>query len=335
MQSARKGILGFAKQTAVGTPAANPAYTVPIMSSGLSPNRETEQLPETGVTLGRGGLAVIRAAGGGPVNMIARPASAGLLIYEVMGAQAITGAGPFDHAFTFSDVFPLPLTVWQRLGADYWWRYADCFVGQLTIRGASGGRIEVEPEFVMLGEAERVAAPSFTMEGREPYFKYIGSITKLEADNATPVVVDNVEAFELVINRAPILRHHADLGASKIMPSARDADFSATVTQDSDGNNQGWDYLAAAYLGSVAATGPVTQAIARGSFEVTSGRHPADATRFLKLASNGAIWEYGVENPQPDPGGEPVTLEVVGPLKEPAAGSEVTINVLNEVAAVY
>jgi hypothetical protein len=57
--------------------------------------------------------------------------------------------------------------------------------------------------------------------------------------------------------------------------------------------------------------------------------------RYLQVVSNGAIWEYMVADPQPDPAGDPIELEVVGPLKAPAAGSEITINVLNEVAAVY
>lgn len=334
MQSSRAGLVAFAKQASVGTPAAAPTYAVPVIESGLAPTKETEQLSLTGPTLSRRGLYVVRAGGGGDIQILAHPAPIGLLMYEVMGAQAITGAGPFDHAFTFSDALPLPLTVWKNLG-DYWWRFQDCYVGKLTIRGAAGENLVLVPEFVARSLPARVAAPAYTLEAEEPRFKYIGSETKLEADNATPVVVDNQEAFELVIDRVPLLRYGTSLGPNRIAWTARDVDYSATVIQDTDGANQGWDYLVAAYLGSVAATGFVAQGLARGSFAIKSGRHPNDAARYLQVVSNGAIWEYMVEDPQPDPAGEPIELEVAGPLKAPASGSEITINVLNEVAAVY
>lgn len=337
-ESRRRGVIGFAKQSAKGTAAANPAYTVGVAGGVMAPTREMDDLPYTGDTAQRAGRYVKSARGEGSVSMLAHPDLLGLLLYEICGAQAISGAAvPYTHDFTLTDNVPqtTPMTVWQML-PDAWWRYTDVYMNQLTLSGQSGENIMMEASMMALNARQITTAPTYTLLNPEPRFKYIGSVVKLEADNATPVVVDNVESFELTINRDLELRYGAKLTPTFVIPN-RDMDFQAGVLYDTSGSNQGWDYLRMANIGSNALDTDLSQVIGAGSFDVQTGRHPSDVTRFLRVASNGANWEYAVDMPEPDPGGGPVEFDVTGMVKRPTGGGQElsVLRVLNEVAAIY
>ena len=333
--SRRIGVTAFGKQTAKGTPLAAPTYALGRSGGVIKPEFDIADLPLTGDSAARRGRYKQRGRGAGTVTLIAHPDALGLLLYEVCGAQAASGVGPTLHTFTLADTIPEanPLTIWDMVGND-WWRFSDFYVGRIAIRGTSGENIIVEVSGVSLN-AEAVAAPTFSLLDTEPRYKYIGSTVKLEADNATPVTVENVENVELVIDRSLELRYGAKLTPAFVIPD-RNVDFSAGVVMDSSGNNQGWDYLHQAALGTTG-LGAISQALASGgSFEVTFGRHPVDATRYLKIASNGANWEYDVDRPEPDPGGGPIEFDVAGIARRPAAGgTEVTITLANDVAGTY
>lgn len=337
-ESRRVGVIGFAKQTAKGTPVANPAYTVGLVSGVMRPERDMDDLPYTGDTAQRQGRFVQRGRGAGEVTLLAHPDLLGLLIYEAMGAQAVSGASPpYSHTFTMTDNIPQanPMTVWMMV-AGSWWRFADTYVNSLQISGQSGENIQAAVNMTALQARPISAAPTYTLLSPEPRFKFMGSTIQLEADAATPVTVDNVESFELTIDRSLEIRYGAKLTPSFVIPE-RDVDFSAGVLYDTSGSNQGWDYLRMANVGSVAADVDLSQVIGAGSFNVKTGRHPSDATRFLQFSSNGANWEYAVEMPEPDPGGGPVEFDVAGMVKRPAAGGQelAIMTLLNEVATVY
>jgi hypothetical protein len=184
-------------------------------------------------------------------------------------------------------------------------------------------------------QAEAVAAPVYDLLPSEPRYKFIGSTVLLEADSAVPIEVDNAQSIEVSINRNFEIRYGARLTPSYVIPD-RNVDFSAGVLFDDSGNNQGWDYLHQAALGTTG-TGAITQDIAGGgSFEVTFGRHPDDPTRFLRVASNGANWEFDVERPAPDPAGGPIEFDVAGIARRPdAGGSEIAITLVNDHAGAY
>ena len=333
--SRRIGLFCFGKQAAKGTPLAAPTYSLGVVSGVISPQFDVSDLPLTGDSAARRGRYKQRGRGGGTVTLLAHPDALGLLLYEVCGSQTISGAGPFTHTFPIIDTIPEanPLTVWSMVGND-WWRFSDAYVNRVTIRGTSGENVVVEVE-VVCGNAEAVAAPVYTLLGKEPRLKFIGSVVKLEANAAVPVTVDNVESVECAINRAFTVKYGTSLTPIRVVPD-RNIDFSAGVTFDSSGNNQGWDYLHQAALGTTG-TGAISQNMADGgSFEVTFGRHPADPAKFLRIASNGANWEYGVDRPAPDPAGGPIEFDVAGIVERPAAGgSEVAITLVNDVAALY
>lgn len=332
--SKRKGLIGFAKQSARGSAAANPTFAVPKVSGGIKPRTERGDLPLTGDTIQRWGQFKQRANGGGTLTILAHPEALGLILYEVMGAQAVAAGsnGAVLHTLTMADTIPFdnPLTIWDLVGDD-WWKFVDAYIGRVTIRGASGDLVFVEME-VGSFTAVPASAPTYTLAEAEPRFKYIGGTYKAEADNATPATMTNMENVELTINRDLTFHYGGSLTPNEV-ECERMVDFSAGVRYDSA--QQGWDFLKGAQLGLVAGTSQ-DQALLRGSFEAGFGRHPVLAGRLFKIVSNGANWDYDVERPDSDPAGGAIEFDVAGPVGRPSGGgTEITITLANETAGTY
>lgn len=331
----RFGVFAFGKQTAFGTPLANPTYAVPVLSGAMRPVKDRGDLPRIGTALSRLGMFTQRARGEGTVQMLAHPDELGLLLYEVMGAQTNSGTGPYRHTFTMADDIPYdnPLTVWSKVG-DSWWRFSDTYVQRLSIQGSSGENVVVEVQLISFHYRPSAAPGSFTLADEEPRYKYVGSVVKMEADSATPTTMTNVESVSIEIDRAPEVRY-----GSSIVPTTISADrlasFSASLVYDS--TQQGWDFLEEFFTGMTGGAGTdADQGIARGSWEVTFGRHPHDATRLMKAFSNGANWEFETERPDAEASPSLLELELNGPMVYPDSGStELTIELNNDVSTTY
>lgn len=350
--NARIGAICYQKQSALGTPAAGSGagfYQCAKVSGGMKDQRNREELPTTRPTNSRPGQFVTQARGDGTVQTLAYPGVMGLWVYEAMGAQgSVTGGGPYTHPFTLADVLPVPMTVWDLVG-NQWWMFSDCFMQALVIRGTQGQNISCEQHLISYGVAVPTGAPSgydVTQIADTPRFKFIGSTTKIEADQYPPVVCDNVESFELNIDRSLDLRFGASLTPKRAL-AARNIDFSCNMIVD-DAVQGGWDLLMASAFGLTggasaltgdAAGNAMTQNILHGSFDIKTGRHPADATRFFRAYTPAANWEYVVTRPDSNPGGGPLDFDAAGQVINPAqvgsSGSEVTIEVVNEVSGTY
>jgi hypothetical protein len=326
----RKGVIAFAKQPAEGTPAAAPVYALPKNAGGMGDNRARETLPVTRPTAARPGRFVKTARGAGSVTVLAHTEALGLFLYEAMGAQSVTGTAPADHEFLMADEYPVPMTVWDLVG-DRWMQFIDTFIAKLVIRGATTDLVYVTMDLLSKDYAA-VAAPAYTLEPDEPRFKYTGSVVKLEADNAVPAEITTVNNVILTIDRAPEVHYGSRLGPQLIVP-VRDVDFQAGMVVDTA--QQGWDFHDVSAYGSVGGTEP-TQDVGAGSFDVKFGRHPASASRYLSVVSNGANWEPEVPRPESDPRGGALEMDVAGIVRDPgAAGSEIEVHLLNERATVY
>lgn len=338
--SARKGVVGFGKQSALGTPLAAPTFTVPIMGGGMRPVRPRDDLSITAATNARRGQHIKSAYGEGTVRMLAHTEAIGLLFYEAMGAQTVSGAGPFIHTFTMADALPaLPLTVWSMVEDD-WYRFTDTYVRRLMISGAATENCVVEVDFVSL-DYDRVAAPTYTEVAPQPRYKFIGSTIQLEADNDTPTTISNIRSIEFEIDRVAELIYSTGLNPAFVVPERQVNLRAETIFRDA-ATDQGWDFLTGSSLGSIAATGGPTQDLLSGSAKATFGRHPIDATKTLIIATGSAVdspvanWDYDVERPEADPGGGPVTIPIEGILRYPDTGtSELTVELKNDTALVY
>lgn len=125
--------LAFAKQSAKGTPATAATFRIPLVGGTVRPQRTVEILEETGTSRVRTQSNVMRAAVEGNPEYAVRPDALGLLLYAVLGAKAVAGAGdPYTHTFTNAAEQPW-LTFWRQLENLKYEKFVDCKVTQLVL----------------------------------------------------------------------------------------------------------------------------------------------------------------------------------------------------------
>src|SRR5689334_18174517 len=123
--------LAFAKQSAKGTPSTTAAFRIPLVGGTVRPRRTVEILEETGTSRVRSQANVMQVGAEGNPEYAVRPAALGLLLYAVLGAKAVSGAGdPYTHTFTNAAEQPW-LTFWRQLENLKYEKFVDCKVTQL------------------------------------------------------------------------------------------------------------------------------------------------------------------------------------------------------------
>lgn len=345
--SRRFGSLAFAKQSAIGSPEAAPLFSVPIISGGLGPRKEWDDLPRIGSNLSRLGRFPTGAMGGGTVRILAHPEALGLLLAQVIGTTGVSGGGPYTHTYDFTDDYQFALSFWSSVGSvvevGQTWRLWDGFINRLRIEGTTRRNVEVELDVTTFQYNPLDAMPAVTGTGSsaeddEPRFKYIGSDVKLDpsADVAT-VDYPNAERVMFEVDRAPEYRYGPSLTPTLIVPD-RLVNFDAGWVYDSDIG--GWQYLLDEYVGSLTGTTP-DQSTPQGSFDVKFGRHPHDATKYLQVVSNGSNWQYTLDRPDAEAQPGVLEMEATGIVVAPSADhggtgtDEAEVTLINDFASDY
>lgn len=133
------------KQTAKGTLAtvalpgvAAGAWKSALAGGGVGPNRTIGQLAETDASRDQGTSFVSAEQNGGSPEFYVRDSTIGFWLYSVLGADAITGAGPnYVHTLTPSNTLPY-ISVWRDVADTLWEAYQDCKVSSLVIAASAG-----------------------------------------------------------------------------------------------------------------------------------------------------------------------------------------------------
>lgn len=354
MGSARRfGQVGFMTQPDKGTAASAPLFTVPLIGGRMGPMKEYGDLPRQGGSMTRLGRYAQRARGEGSLQMLCHPEAIGLLLLHATGNEvSATGTGPTTHIFNMADDYiDNPLSIWSSIGPQAsailgsTWLFTDSWITKLTIEGTSGENVVVTADITSFSyspvdspfQVPAVSGTGSSAEDDEPRFKYIGSTVQLSPNNGALEEYTNAERFTFVIDRNPEYRYGPSLTPTVIAPD-RLVDMS--VGMDFDTDQGGWDFLLEASIGNVTGGGP-EQSIAEGKFDVKTGRHPADASRFLQIQSNGRNWEYTTERPDAQPNPGIMEFDLTGICVEPDAAkggsgtSEAVITLVNDFAGTY
>lgn len=134
----------FAFQSAQGTPAATSDYGVQLSGGGLVVGMgENAYFEETTGAQMRSDIFATERHGGGNPEVLARPKSLAALLYGILGADSVTGAGdPYTHELTHATDLPW-ITWWSHLaGADFE-EVSDTKISQLVISGESGQPLNI------------------------------------------------------------------------------------------------------------------------------------------------------------------------------------------------
>jgi len=217
------GHLAFAIQTGKGSAASSPDFRIPLVGGRISADRQVQRLAEVRTTRIEPGDEVVATFVSGIVDVIARPASLGALLYGALGAKGVSGASdPWTHTFTMGTALPW-LTFWQTIG-DHHERYVDVKIAKLSLVSQSRkpvlARIEVvgiEPRF----RSSEQSSPA--LELADAFLAYDGS-GALQVEGSA---VSAIGQWSLDISTGAV-RHEALSGTT-----VRDGliDPSATVEQ--------------------------------------------------------------------------------------------------------
>jgi hypothetical protein len=312
-------LVGVGKQTALGTPLANPAFVHGIVSGGIVTVELDQEASEVTSAL-RSPTQVDRTAVRAGFDFTTKcfPKSIGLWLYAALGAKSVTGAGPYTHLITPAGA-PVYLTVWGSLDGTIV-AVQDCVVDELEVSWDENN----PPELKLSGKGGLVNfAPTFVGvvdESLDPYLLAAGGTYKLDMDSSTPATAAIKAGSYSIKNNAEHIALSGSVVASRAFMGRQEFETNATLIPDDltdwrtvvTGTSSGTSASAATVYGSCEYMFPV-------------------GTNSLKIASTRV--PFAIDFPEGDAGGGPVELEATGtPVMAAGGTAAVTATVINSQA---
>ena len=139
--------IGWAKQTVKGTEIANPSYVIGLSGGNVyEATLEQNELQTTWNTRGMQGLDRISVVPGAGFDFIPMPNSLGGILMAALGSDVVTGAGPYNHAFTPAATLP-----WYTLHSVYAGTKVavdDCKLDSLELSWEKSGAMKGKTKWV-------------------------------------------------------------------------------------------------------------------------------------------------------------------------------------------
>lgn len=318
-------LVGAAKQTAKGSPAAAPAYGHGV-AGGQIMTLEIEQEADD-VTAGARVTANVNrtsATAGADWEGRVYPRSVGLWLYSIFGNVVTTGAGPFSHAFTAGDDVPY-LTTFGRLGGEYY------TVQDFKVDEAEFSWDGTEPvEFSLSGMGTipgflgGTAWTAVTNDSRSRYLVPVGGTFELSAAGAVPAPARIRAGSVSIANNLETILLSGSVVPDDVHVGRQEYEVSLTVVPE---NMNLWRETV---TGSAAGTA-VDECPVFGSFSVTFV-DPCDPAA-VSLTFEGLKVAFLADFPEASPDGAPVELELTGLPILPATGAALTATLQNSVAS--
>lgn len=326
--------LGFAIQTAKGTPSASAIERSYLMGGGVDPVDTINDVEESSSTRLRTISYKGRVEISGSPQMAVRPNMIGLLLYGAMGAKAVSGASdPFTHTFTLAATQPY-LTIFRMLGGVLFERFSDCKIAALNFESTAGGVLAVTAEIVGATPAFKTTQDTvIAAEATEPFLHTDGKGQFVWEGSP----ISRVSAMRINIGTGV----QGTQGDSLLSDAIEEGMQEITVeTEQIITDWQLWNrfhYGSASPADNAAATPTVVTLGAPGISIIYSKRQAngTDATPARSLqftATNVQI--ANIEPTEPNTNGDPLARTVSYKIYQPASGSGLTA-VLKNSRATY
>ena len=323
----RIGEVGYAIQSGVGVPASNPAYAMGVQEGFPA------VVEDIGVSIPAAHLLVAQDVRKGltrwetGTTTWAYAASLGPLLKGALGAETVTGGGPYDHKFTpgTTDRY---LSLFSAKGSLYE-RWVDGLVESLILDWMSSRRVSATLQASGLDAS--ILGSAYTpglreAEGpNEEVFHYIGATMKVDwADTPATTVLTNIEDGAIRFTRPLTIVATADAqGAMSINrgPLEIEGAFSLIV-DDLDGYRT-------TFMGSATGSAP-SPIVVYGSVDFT---FVAGAGRTLRVEVPRAAFRW--ESPQPRQRAGALMTDVHFIAARPSSGDFATATLTNGVSGSY
>lgn len=310
-----KDVFGIAKQTAKGSIASNPYYTLGLAGGGMSINPTQEPDALTSAYLSPAGAFRSKIENGASIDTRAYLKSIGLFLIGALGGISTTGSGPYTHVVTLGTAL-LYFTIYESKGDATLHAIKDCKIDELEISWEENAPLAVKAQFV--GGAWSIPAtmtPTVTEADTTDYFTPVGGTFKYDVDGAT-LASASITAGSITISRkAEALFYSGSIEASDVAEGNCDVALSLTVHPD---DMTLWKNL---LTGSPSGTSIGTVPI-YGSFEYVFTNGAAS----LKI--EGAHTAFLADMPEADPAGGFASMEMAG-VAYRTAGTPITATLIN------
>lgn len=318
MQSALAQV-GFGKQSAKGTPAANPTYALGLLDGAILTVDVAQELEER-TSGSRVSTAVNRNSVMPGIDWTCRmhPRSIGALLYGALGSIATTGTGTYTHTITNGDDLPY-YTMFGKQGSSLF-AVNDGKIDELTISWDESGPVEVAA--TGMGTTVNYGA-TFVPTTDDVVAGYMTAATgtfKFDIDSATPVTA-RIKSGEVVIKNAlEAIMLSGSIAPNDVFPGRQDVEVSFEIIPDDFAD---WRTLVTGTSsGTTASAAPIY-----GSFEFAF----TDGTNTVTLT--GTKVAFTADFPAADAAGGAMSLSLEGLVVKPSAGQAFTATVVNTVAS--
>lgn len=313
--------LMLAKQSAKGTAAtvaANTTFKVPFSGGNIGPVRETDNLSETDASRDQGVPYVVTTGVEGSPEVYVRDASIGAILLGALGADAVTGTTPnYVHTITPANTLPY-FTFWRDLSDTLYERYQDCQIGSVTISTEAGAPLTAAMGVQGLVPTRLTTDPSTTPAiplANSTVYNYNQATVTL-GGSATSVI----RSMELTIENNLQRQQTDDVIPYDVVPGLREVTLSFDLIFETLDQYNNFHY------GSIAGTSVVNTIYQTSAvFSFSQGANNSISFNLPQIA-------YTELSPEPDPGGDPITVSVAATAVR-GASPVLTATVNNQVAA--
>lgn len=312
--------IGIALQSGKGVPATAPQWLTKARSSDLMPGRATDRIEETGTGRDGGERYTTKISVGGGAETVLRHDIAVLFLYGLLGAKSsVPPVAPetrTSHLITPANDQPY-FTIWRFLGDVLFERFDDCKFVAGTFAGQAGQNITA----------------SMTIKGLVPRrlaSKPVGGVLDTSFPFRVPEAVYTVEGVSNDAIREWSLQIAADqneiqtnkITDSFLEPGLRTIEMNYTeLFQDLDRYNK-------TLYGTAAGT-QVSEDLYHNAWQGVF----TDRATGNKLTLSIPNLAYMAAPLTPDPGGDPLQMQITGAADAPASGDIITAEVLNGTAS--
>lgn len=283
----------------------------------LAPNKERGRFTRTDSGRDVGPSYTSQMSVSGDVPIYANPDGMSLIFAAVLGANADSGTTPnYTHTITpASD--GLWVTCWRMVGNVILEKYTDCKITALRMTGSAGSPIEITLSIVGITSTFLASDPVLTPLSSQPYI-YPEAQGAIKVDTVSyPIssinfgIDNNMSGFQA-----------DDYIFSDIDPGGRDVSLGASL-RFTGAIAQPLDYRAF-YYGSDAGTAQ-SAAVGTHVFDLTFTRNAN-----LSLNINLPQVTWAAVPVQPDPGGDPIGVDLATAVEPPSGGGNIATVVIKD-----
>lgn len=315
-------VVGLAKQTAKGSPAANPAFQTGVTDGkpvNLDIDEEVIEVTSEKPLFGDADRKLV--VPGMEYEALVHPKTIGLLLYGALGAVSTTGSGPYTHVITPAMDVPYLTAFGKMFGAD-WAKVEDAKVDELeiTFEGAGSLRVSVTIMGCKFTWLTSAPTPGSDESFGATLFRSAGGTFKFSPASGTPVAANIVEGTLTISNNVEEVPAAGSVRPADVMPGVKAIEIAQKVVPDNLTD------LRAQITGSGSGT-ELSNVPVYGSMEWT---FVVDANTDLKIESPRV--KGFADIPDADPSGGPVEIDFDGEALQPLTGHALTATLKNDQA---